>query len=192
MNRFTLVGAIAALMNCSPDYESGRTKCSLQGDCPDGFVCGDDSYPGASSVCYEIDKTTCPPASAYYCPKSSTCWTSRVACDTVGFCGIANPKSRVSKSYSLSNSDKCARVLAPCAWASTDTACDRCLEAACCPQLKSCLNQTSCITLATCVSDCSSGNTTCISNCKSSNSAGLTTLTTFDSCITTSCSSTCN
>ncbi len=111
MSRFVLVSIVAILVNCSPDYQSGSTKCSPAGTCPSGFVCGDDSYTGSQSVCYEIGQTTCPSAPAYYCPGSATCWASQVACDTVVNCADG-AAACVSEGYvpDCSNSDKCTRV----------------------------------------------------------------------------------
>jgi hypothetical protein len=216
MNRLALACGVALLLNCNPDYQSGSTECSPAGTCPKGFVCGGGSYASSQSVCYEIGKTTCPSAPAYYCPASATCWAAQVACDTVVNCADG-PAACVSEGHvpdCSKSSNRCGGAGAggsggggggsggtggtggsttgPCAPVSTDTACDTCMEQTCCPQLTACVNQTSCVNLATCLNNCSSGNTTCINSCASSNSAGVTTLTTFDTCVTTSCSSSCN
>jgi hypothetical protein len=221
MNRFALACGVALLMNCSPDYQSGSTECSPSGTCPDGFVCGDANSANTPSVCYQTDKTTCSSAGTYYCPESATCWAAQPACDTVVICPDGTHQACDSEGYTpdCSNSGKCTKngstgaggsggsggggggggsggsggsTTGPCAPVSTDTACDTCMERTCCPQLTACANQTSCVSLATCLNNCSSGNTTCISSCASSNSTGVTTLTNFDTCVTTSCSSSCN
>jgi hypothetical protein len=39
MKRILLAALVAGWMGCSPGYESGKTKCSTSGTCPEGFVC---------------------------------------------------------------------------------------------------------------------------------------------------------
>jgi hypothetical protein len=99
MNRFASTIAVAVLLSCSPNYQSGSTKCSPTGTCPDGFVCGDASNPGAQSVCYEISQTTCQAAPGYYCPGSATCWAAHTACDTVVTCPDGTHRACGSEGY---------------------------------------------------------------------------------------------
>jgi hypothetical protein len=212
MKRVLWTYVFALLLSCNPDYQSGSTECSPTGTCPKGFVCGSGSSAGAQDVCYDTNVAQCVSPDVYYCPSSSTCWTGKVACDTMIDCGNGNIAACGGEGYTpdCSNSGKCTKngstgaggsggsgggggsTTSPCAPVSTDTACDTCMERTCCPQLTACANQTSCVSLATCLNNCSSGNTTCISSCASSNSTGVTTLTNFDTCVTTSCSSSCN
>jgi hypothetical protein len=208
MNRFVLVCVIASLLNCSPDYQSGSTKCSPEGTCPDGFVCGDDSYAGAPSVCYEVGKTTCSSAPGYYCPATATCWESRVACDTVVFCGVGNPNACVSEGYvpDCSNSGKCktagsggtgggsggAGGSTSCPSSSTASACTVCLNQSCCSQWVTCQGQTACQNLVNCIDACATGDTTCTQNCSSSYSAGNSSLTSFVNCGNSYCKTICN
>ncbi len=52
MKRSALAALLICWMSCDPGYESGKTKCSVTGTCPSGFVCG----PG--QVCITATGTT--------------------------------------------------------------------------------------------------------------------------------------
>ena len=70
-----LLAVVAAA--CQLDYQNGKTKCSVAGTCPGGFICGS---PGAgqSDVCFEISKTQCTPGQ-YLCSLGN-CVASKQAC----------------------------------------------------------------------------------------------------------------
>jgi hypothetical protein len=221
MNRFALACGVALLMNCNPNYQSGSTECSPSGTCPNGFVCGDASNANAPSVCYEIGKTTCPSAPAYYCPASASCWASQVACDTVVNCADG-PAACVTEGHipdcSKPSGSRCGSAGAGgsgggaggsgggaggtggtggtdwCIVAASDTACTICVESRthCCEQFNTCLNMASCSNLLTCVGKCSSGDTTCVNNCTSSYPSGVTPLINLSTCEQTYCSSICS
>jgi hypothetical protein len=87
MKRFALAYAVALLLSCSPDYQSGSTECSIDGKCPSGFVCGGASSAGALDICYSKDEAkSCDSTHVYYCPASQSCWAEKVACSTVVGC----------------------------------------------------------------------------------------------------------
>jgi hypothetical protein len=218
MKRIALAYAVAGLLSCSPTYQSGSTECSTAGTCPSGFICGGTNTVGAASVCYDISGTSCSTSDAYYCPQSSTCWSTKVACDTVINCGNTLAACDTEgQQANCSGSGKCTipggstggsggnggtglggaggstgTGVGPCSPVSTDTACDTCMEQACCSQLTACANQTSCENLASCINNCASGNTTCMNSCDSSYSSGLSTLTSLFTCVEDSCSASCN
>jgi hypothetical protein len=215
MKRFALAYAATLLLSCSPDYQSGSTECSTDGKCPSGFVCGSASTAGALDVCYDANVARCTSPDIYYCPSSSTCWSGKVACDTVKDCGNGTIAACNSEGYtpdcsgsSTSGSSTChygggtgaggsgggggGGSTGICAPLSTDTACDTCQDNSCCSQMTACSNQASCHSLLTCINNCSSGDTTCMNSCQSSYSSGVTTLTTFITCVQTSCSASCS
>jgi hypothetical protein len=112
MRRFTLASAVALLLSCSPDYKSGSTECSTDGKCPKGFICGGASTRGALDVCYSQTEAQCGASAGYYCPASSSCWSSAVACDTVVNCGTGHFSACPLEGYAAdcSGSNKCTWV----------------------------------------------------------------------------------
>ena len=113
MRRFARTCAVALLLGCSPNYQSGTTECSADGKCPAGFVCGGASTSGSADVCYSQTEAACGTGDVYYCPGSvsvsSTCWSSPVACSTVIDCGGGNASACATEGYvaDCSSSDKC-------------------------------------------------------------------------------------
>jgi hypothetical protein len=218
MKRVLWTYALALLLSCNPDYQSGSTECSPAGTCPKGFVCGGGSSIGAPNVCYDANLARCASTEIYYCPSSASCWSAQVACSTVRDCGNGNISACPHDGYtsdcvensqchpnggssgtgtggsggSAGGAGGAGGSTDPCAPLSTDTACYTCQDNSCCSQMTACSNQASCHSLLTCMNKCSSGDTTCMNNCESSYSSGVTTLTTFAKCVTTSCSSSCN
>jgi hypothetical protein len=112
MRRLALASGVALLLSCSPDYKSGSTECSTAGKCPSDFVCGGASKSGALDVCYSRSEAKCGATDIYYCPGSITCWSAKVACDTVVNCGTTGFYACGEDGYvaDCSGSGKCTRV----------------------------------------------------------------------------------
>ena len=78
---------LALFLGCQPTYESGKTLCYVEGECPGGFICSDDGA-GSAHTCLTMPKQ-CGNGSAFYCAASGTCWDKAVACSTVLNCGTS-------------------------------------------------------------------------------------------------------
>jgi hypothetical protein len=115
MKRFALAYAVGLLLSCSPNYQSGNTECSLDGKCPNGFVCGGASTTGALDVCYSKEEAAvaavCDATHIYYCPASQSCWAEKIACDTVVDCGNGHAAACADEGYvpDCSGSGKCTK-----------------------------------------------------------------------------------
>jgi formylglycine-generating enzyme len=209
MKRFALIYAVALLLSCSPNYQSGSTECSDTGACPSGFVCGGTSTTSAPDVCYSQTEAQCSASDVYYCPTPSSCWPAKVACSTIVLCPngkasacrtegyiancsgtgqCTNPSSGAGGSGGSGGSGGMGGVCNP---SSTDTPCDTCMEQSCCSQLDVCAGQTICVDLLNCIAACASTDTTCIGNCESSYSAGIASLTNLVTCVDNYCNATC-
>ncbi len=214
MNRVLWTYALAMLLSCNPDYQSGSTECSPAGTCPKGFVCGGGSSVGAQSVCYAISGTPCDTSDVYYCPSTASCWSAEVACSTVVDCGNGNASACVSDGYTpdCSGSGKCTKggssspgtggsggggggsggSTVACTPSATADACTICLDQSCCSQWDTCEGQAACANLVNCINACSTNDTTCFQNCESSYSAGVSNLTSFVNCGDSYCQTSCN
>jgi hypothetical protein len=74
--------------SCTPQYESGKTQCSDQRECPSGYSCSDDGT-NAVHYCVENKQLGCKDSDTFYCSQSKTCWPKPGACSTVTNCGTA-------------------------------------------------------------------------------------------------------
>ena len=194
MKRCALGCAVALLIGCSPDYQSGSTECNADGKCPGGYMCGGASTAGAPDVCYSQSKAQCDTSDFYYCPASESCWPGKVACDTFVDCGNGKASACVTEGYvaNCSSSGKCTAPAGLCTASASDTACTTCDKQSCCSQLTACADQPACASLVSCIEPCSSGDTACMSNCETSYPSGVATLTAWSRCLNSSCSASCN
>jgi len=172
MKRFALACAVMSLLACSPHYKSGNTKCGSDLDCPSGYVCGAAGTSSAPDVCYDSTETDgCSDSDRYWCPDSQTCWSSKVACNTVVYCpdetASACGEEDLVTSCS-SSTDNCTSVSSySCNSQSTDGSCMTCTRQACCSQLHNCMDQPDCLALDACLGGCSSNDTSCLKVCQS-------------------------
>ena len=190
--------------------QSETTACSIDGECPAGYICGSASTAGATNVCYDLTETGCGASDLYYCLGTTTCWSEQVACSTVVDCGDGVASACASENYAVdcSNSDICrsngsgggsdggsgevGTSAGVCSPSSSDTACATCMDQFCCSELSACSNQTACVNLLGCLVACSSSDTTCVNGCDSSYSAGVTSLKNLTTCTDASCGTSCN
>jgi hypothetical protein len=76
----TLLALLVATVACGPNYQNGKTKCSVSGTCPSGFVCG---TSGVSDMCIALGDSGCKSSSQYMC-SPGVCVTSKSYCARVG------------------------------------------------------------------------------------------------------------
>jgi hypothetical protein len=197
MKRFALGCAIALLIGCSPDYQSGSTECNADGKCPGGYICGGASTTGAPDVCYsKAGAKNCTASDVYYCPAwgMNGCWSAKVACDTTVDCGNGTIAACSTEGYvpTCSSSGKCTAPAGLCTASASDAACTTCDKQSCCSQLTACAGQPACASLVSCLDPCASNDTACMSNCETSYPSGVATLTAWSRCLNSSCSASCN
>ena len=85
MKRYGLL-ILIAVAGCSPQFDSGKTQCSDNKECPSGYSCKDDGT-SALHYCFDNKAVGCPAGSGFYCSQSNTCWSKPGACSTVAYCG---------------------------------------------------------------------------------------------------------
>lgn len=88
MKRYAML-ILCAGAACAPHYESGKTECSDNRECPSGYSCSDDGTT-AKRRCFDNQTLGCPDTSVFYCSQSKTCWSKPGACSTVTNCGTAS------------------------------------------------------------------------------------------------------
>jgi hypothetical protein len=197
MKRLALIFVVVPLLACSPDYKSGSTKCGQDLSCPSGYVCGASGTSGAPDVCHAAAETDgCGDPGDYWCPDSQTCWSSKVACETVAYCpgepASACDKENFVPSCSSSTEDCTPVTFYSCDSQAADDSCMTCTRQACCAELHNCMDQADCLSFDACAGGCSTGDTSCFDTCRKYYPSGASTHDVVMSCQNTQCSAKCD
>ena len=71
---------LVLLVGCSPHFQSGKTQCSDQGECPSGFICLNDVNDGTATGYLCFDNIPGCAKGNFYCEGLGICKTSLAAC----------------------------------------------------------------------------------------------------------------